>query len=127
GTGVPPPGAGMVVGSVEAVGPAVDRLQQVGPPDQILDGDRGCRVDVAPKLTPSEEPNLDPDAVLRALLPPRRVGILEVQVAHDHAHRLEAEAVQHRRSYTEMPTSLVSRYSSMPWRAPSAPRPLSLT
>jgi len=84
-----------VVRAVEAARRAVDRFQQVGSPDRLADLDRLSRVDRPLQLAAAENPQLEPDTVLGALLPLGRAGIDEVQIADDHADPLESEGVEH--------------------------------
>jgi EmrB/QacA subfamily drug resistance transporter len=90
----------VVVGPVETAGLAVHRLEQVDPPDRAADLDRHGRVDRALEVAAVEDPQLEPDAVLGALLPRVRVGVEEVQVADDDANSLEDEGLQHMTTFT---------------------------
>ena len=85
----------VVVRAVEAAGLAVDRLEQVDPPDGLAHRDRDRRVDGALQLAPVEDPQLEPDTVLRPLLSGVRVGVEEVDVADDDADLLEDEGLEH--------------------------------
>jgi EmrB/QacA subfamily drug resistance transporter len=85
----------VVVGAVETAGLAVHRLEQVNPPDRAADLDRHGRVDRPLEVAAVEDPQLEPDAVLGALLPRVRVGVEEIQVADDDANSLEDEGLQH--------------------------------
>src|SRR3984893_6416610 len=85
--------------AVEAAGLAVHRLEQVHPPDRLADRDRDGRVDRALELAAVDFPQLEPDAVLGALLPRVRVGVEEVQVADDDADFLEDEGLEHKTTH----------------------------
>src|SRR5215472_1922198 len=97
----------MVVGAVEAAGPAVHRLEQVDPPDRLADPDRRGGVDRSPEFAPVEDPEFEPDPMLGPLLPGTRVRVKEVEVTHDDADSFEHEGLQHdstiSRSTTERP------------------------
>jgi EmrB/QacA subfamily drug resistance transporter len=90
----------VVVGAVETARLAVHRLEQVDPPDRAADLDRHGRVDRSLEVAAVEDPQLEPDAVLGALLPRVRVGVEEIQVAHDDANSLEDEGLQHVTTFT---------------------------
>ena len=85
----------VVVGSVEAARLAVHCLEQVHPPDRPPDLDRHGRVDRPLEVAAIEDPQLEPDPVLGALLPRMRVGVEEIQVAYDDANSFEDEGLQH--------------------------------
>jgi EmrB/QacA subfamily drug resistance transporter len=90
----------VVVGPVKTAGLAVHRLEQVDPPDRAADLDRHGRVDRPFEVAAVEDPQLEPDAVLGALLPRVRVGVEEIQVADDDADSLEDESLQHMATFT---------------------------
>jgi hypothetical protein len=102
----------VVVHPVEAAGLAVDRLQQVDPPDRLADRDRGGRVDRALERLAFQHPQLQPDPVLGPFsLPVGRIRVDEVQVAEQHRDPVEAKAVEHGLSF---PHRAVATFSVLP-------------
>jgi hypothetical protein len=90
----------VVVSAVEAAWLAVHRLEEVDPPDRPADLDRHGRVDRPLEVAAVEDPQLKPDPVLGALLPPVRFGVEEIQVADDDTDPLEDEGLQHMTTFT---------------------------
>src|SRR5450631_47812 len=90
-----------MVGTVEASRRPVSRLQQVDPPDRLADLDRLGRLDGAFQLTPGEQPDLQPDAPLGALLAFERMWVNKVQVTQHNSGPLESEDIQHGRASSE--------------------------
>src|ERR1700761_8868369 len=104
-----PAGEGrVVVGAVKAARFALDRLEQVDPPDGLADRDRLGRVLRAPELTPLQHPHFQPDPVLRVLPTAVRVRVFDVDVAEQDPDPVEAKRVEHR---AVLPGSVLSPLS----------------
>src|SRR5262249_54999492 len=89
-----------MVGPVQAARRSVDSFQEVRPPDWGADAERPCRAAGPSQRAPLEHADLQPDAVLRALVTLLLDWVEEVEVADDDADPVEPEQLQHEPSRT---------------------------
>jgi hypothetical protein len=104
-----------MMGAIEAPRGTGHRLQQVGAPDRLADLERPGREHVALQLALLEQPDLEADAALGALLAGRRVRDDHVHVAEQHPNPLEPECIEHAASRSrDLPDHRHSRRGRAP-------------